>query len=286
MMGMLGANKVLALVHGSRIVNVSSRSASSVVSPSVKKYYPYIGNREIVGFGRNGNPQYLDDPRFPYPSIRFRENDDVFEALRKKELGDWKNLTIDEKKLLYRHSFRMTLAETMAPHPRWKLSVAWACFLMSAAMLYLSFVKSVVLNLPTMKYAQKDYKEALLYRRLYSRDGPIDGLVSSFDFENMRLTSGYFILEFSRGSIILAASHRPFATQAETKIKALLKTRFPKAVTIEVTDVSGGCGAMYQIFVKSQEFSGMSVLDQHRSVKETLKQEIKSMHGLTIVTEE
>ncbi|CDS39500.1 cytochrome c oxidase subunit IV [Echinococcus multilocularis] len=189
MMGMLGANKVLALVHGSRIANVSSRSASSVVSPSVKKYYPYIGNREIVGFGRNGNPQYLDDPRFPYPSIRFRENDDVvseFEALRKKELGDWKNLTIDEKKQLYRHSFRMTLAETMAPHPRWKLSVAWACFLMSAAMLYLSFVKSVVLNLPTMKYAQKDYKEALLYRRLYSRDGPIDGLVSSFDFENMR----------------------------------------------------------------------------------------------------
>ncbi|KAL5967542.1 Cytochrome c oxidase subunit 4 isoform 1 mitochondrial [Taenia solium] len=178
--------KVLALGHVSRIANLSSRSAASVISPLVEKYYPYIGNREIVGFGRNGNPQYLDDLHFPYPSIRFRENDDVFEALRKKELGDWKNLTIDEKKQLYRHSFRMTLAETVAPHPRWKLSIAWACFIMSAAMLYLSFLKSFVLNLPTMKYAQKDYKEALLYRRLYSRDGPIDGLVSSFDFENMR----------------------------------------------------------------------------------------------------
>lgn len=57
-------------------------------------------------------------------------------------MGDWKNLTIDEKKQLYRHSFRMTLAETVAPHPRWKLGVAWACFVMSAAMLYLSFLKS------------------------------------------------------------------------------------------------------------------------------------------------
>ena len=44
----------------------------------------------------------------------------------------------------------------------------------------------LVLDLPSMRYAEKDYKDALLYRRLYSRDGPIDGLVSSFDFENMR----------------------------------------------------------------------------------------------------
>ncbi|KAL5108175.1 BolA-like protein 3 [Taenia crassiceps] len=248
MMGLLGASKVLSLVHTSKIANAPSRSAASVVSPLVKKYYPYIGNREIVGFGRNGNPQYLDDLHFPYPSIRFRENDD-FEALRKKELGDWKDLTIDEKKQLYRHSFRMTLAETVAPHPRWKLGVAWACFVMSAAMLYLSFLKSCVLNLPTMKYTQKDYKEALLYRRLYSRDGPIDGL-------------------FSRGLLVATAFRRSLATQAETKIKSLLKARFPNAVAIDVTDVSGGCGAMYQIFVKSKEFSGMSVLAQHRSVKE------------------
>ncbi|VDM16342.1 unnamed protein product [Hydatigera taeniaeformis] len=264
---MLRGIKVLGLAHVLKIESVSSRSAASVVSPLVKKYYPYIGNREIVGFGRNGNPQYLDDPHFPYPSIRFRENDDIFEALRKKEQDDWKKLTIDEKKQLYRYSFRMTLAETMAPHPRWKLGVAWACFVMSVAMLYLSFLKAYILDLPSMKYAQRDYKEALLYRRLYSRDGPIDGL-------------------FLRGPLVLTASRRPLATQAETRLRALLRTRFPKAVAIEVTDVGGGCGAMYQIFVKSKEFSGMSILAQHRSVKEALNQEIKSMHGLTIVTEE
>lgn len=52
--------------------------------------------------------------------------------------------------------------------------------------LIILFIYLLVLNLPTMKYAKKEYKEALLYRRLYSRDGPIDGIVSSFDFTNMR----------------------------------------------------------------------------------------------------
>ncbi|VDD83538.1 unnamed protein product [Mesocestoides corti] len=262
---MIQSKSVLALSSLFRTSKVISRPASSVVSALEKKYYPYIGNREIVGYGRNGNPQYLDDPHFPYPSIRFRENDDAFEALRKKELGDWNNLTLDEKKDLYRHSFRMTIAETKAPHPRWKLSVAWACFLMSAAMLYLSFLNTFILDLPKMKYAEKDYKEALLYKRLYSRDGPIDGL-------------------FTRNPFVLATFRRLFATQAE--IKSKLESRFPKAEKIEVTDISGGCGAMYQIFVKSEDFAGMSVLAQHRSVNEALGPEIKSMHGLTILTEE
>lgn len=44
----------------------------------------------------------------------------------------------------------------------------------------------VVLDVPKMRYSEKDYKDALLYRRLYSRDGPIDGMVSAFDFENMK----------------------------------------------------------------------------------------------------
>ncbi len=43
-----------------------------------------------------------------------------------------------------------------------------------------------VLELPTMRFAEKEYKDALMYRRLYSRDGAIDGMVSAFDFENMK----------------------------------------------------------------------------------------------------
>ncbi|VDK69870.1 unnamed protein product [Dibothriocephalus latus] len=240
-----------------------------VVPPEIQKYHPHIGNREIVGYGRNGTPQYLDDPHFPYPSIRFRPQTD--------------ELSIEEMKNLYRHSFRMTLEETKAPHPRWKLAIAWATFLMSGAMLYFCFIKSVgtfldlglppnlplVLNLPKCSYAEKDYKDALLYRRLYSRDGPIDGL-------------------FSRASFVLSLARRGLATKAEANLISILKVRFPKSEKILVEDVSGkspafwvcyyiwlgGCGAMFQIFIKSKEFAGMSVLAQHRAVKEALKEEI------------
>lgn len=33
-----------------------------------------IGNREIVGYGLNGEPQYIDRVDFPMPSIRYKES--------------------------------------------------------------------------------------------------------------------------------------------------------------------------------------------------------------------
>lgn len=33
-----------------------------------------IGTREVVGFGCNGTAAYKDDAHFPFPSIRFQEN--------------------------------------------------------------------------------------------------------------------------------------------------------------------------------------------------------------------
>lgn len=32
-----------------------------------------IGNREIVGFGMNGQPNYIDRVDFPLPAIRYKE---------------------------------------------------------------------------------------------------------------------------------------------------------------------------------------------------------------------
>lgn len=49
-------------------------------------------------------------------------------------------------------------------------------------------------------------------------------------------------------------------------------------------DISGGCGAMYEIMVESSEFQGMSRVKQHQMVVDTLKQEIKDMHGVRIDT--
>ncbi len=56
------------------------------------------GNRDIVGYGWNGDPSYIDRPEFPFPAVRFRENTPDVLALREKEKGDWHKLTIADKK--------------------------------------------------------------------------------------------------------------------------------------------------------------------------------------------
>lgn len=56
------------------------------------------GNRDIVAYGWNGVPEYMDRPEFPCPPVRFGENSKEVLALREKEKGDWKSLSLDEKK--------------------------------------------------------------------------------------------------------------------------------------------------------------------------------------------
>ncbi|GLH11955.1 BolA-like protein 3 [Gryllus bimaculatus] len=73
-------------------------------------------------------------------------------------------------------------------------------------------------------------------------------------------------------------------TNGERKIKDILSKRFPSAKCVEVQDISGGCGAMFEIMVESNEFKGLSIVKQHRLINEALKEEIKEMHGLRIHT--
>ncbi|XP_057322512.1 bolA-like protein 3 isoform X1 [Microplitis mediator] len=72
--------------------------------------------------------------------------------------------------------------------------------------------------------------------------------------------------------------------QAEEKMTSILRSKFPKAHTIEVNDISGGCGAMFEVNVITSEFNGLSTVKQHRLINDTLKNEIKDMHGIRIST--
>uniref|UniRef100_A0A672RTF4 BolA family member 3 n=1 Tax=Sinocyclocheilus grahami TaxID=75366 RepID=A0A672RTF4_SINGR len=49
--------------------------------------------------------------------------------------------------------------------------------------------------------------------------------------------------------------------------------------------ISGGCGAMYEIHIESDEFRGKRTVQQHQLVNQALKDEIKAMHGLRIFTD-
>lgn len=79
-----------------------------------------IGTREVVGHGWNGQASYQDRVDFPMPAVRFREDTPEIKNLRQKEKGDWKKLSVEEKKALYRASFCQTFSEMKAGSGEWK----------------------------------------------------------------------------------------------------------------------------------------------------------------------
>ena len=44
-----------------------------------------------------------------------------------------------------------------------------------------------------------------------------------------------------------------FSTEGERKIYDILKLKFPLASEVQVQDISGGCGSMYEIYITSSE---------------------------------
>ncbi|KAM6943244.1 bolA-like protein 3 [Xenentodon cancila] len=75
------------------------------------------------------------------------------------------------------------------------------------------------------------------------------------------------------------------ATDGEVRIADVLKEKFPLASSVRVVDISGGCGAMYEIHIESSEFKGKRTVQQHQLVNQALKEEIQGMHGLRIFTD-
>ncbi|XP_040019372.1 bolA-like protein 3 [Gasterosteus aculeatus] len=74
-------------------------------------------------------------------------------------------------------------------------------------------------------------------------------------------------------------------TDGEARIAGVLKEKFPLATSLKVVDISGGCGAMYEIHIESNEFKGKRTIQQHQLVNQALKEEIQGMHGLRIFTD-
>ncbi|CAH1793671.1 unnamed protein product [Owenia fusiformis] len=73
-------------------------------------------------------------------------------------------------------------------------------------------------------------------------------------------------------------------SEGERVLTERLKEKFPGAKDVKVQDISGGCGAMYEIYLEANEFQGKRKVMQHRMVNEALATEIAQMHGLRITT--
>ncbi len=70
----------------------------------------------------------------------------------------------------------------------------------------------------------------------------------------------------------------------EEAIKQLLVRRFGASSVVDVEDISGGCGAMFDVRVLSDEFRGLRRVQQHRLVTAALGAKMSDMHGIRIST--
>lgn len=184
------ASKMLRVVSRS-FIKVPQRALATTavkhceqLTPAQKEEcYPKIGKRDIVGFGCNGLPSYLDLMAFPFPAIRFEEPSEEIMPLLEKEKGDWHNLTIDERKRLYRYSFRMTAAEMMAPRND-QLPVFTIVFLLFGYCMALVWFTKKYIYGPMPSTFTEEYRQAMLQRMLIEKNQPINGVTSKIFQEN------------------------------------------------------------------------------------------------------
>merc|ERR1711970_1694657 len=140
------------------------------------------GNCEVVGYGFNGNKNYVDRIDFQMPAIRFKENTPDIQALHEKAKGDWKKLSIEEKKAIYRASFAQTFSEMKAPTGEWKSILAVVFAVSSMAIWVYMGMKSFVYY-PMPDTFEPERQKAQLERMIALRANPIEGPASKWDYE-------------------------------------------------------------------------------------------------------
>ncbi|KAH8300936.1 hypothetical protein KR044_005187, partial [Drosophila immigrans] len=137
------------------------------------------GDREVVGYGFNGSPIYVDTAEFPFPAIRYGEPTAESCALREKETGDWKKLSLEDKRSLYRHSFCQTYAEFQYYSPVWKQAVGLGLWAIAAGILF-SILYAVRLERITPVTFEEERRQAQLRRMIHLEVQPITGLSSKW----------------------------------------------------------------------------------------------------------
>ncbi|XP_075230477.1 cytochrome c oxidase subunit 4 isoform 1, mitochondrial-like [Lycorma delicatula] len=166
---------------------------------SVRHTYPIgswekiIGDREIVGHGINGDPTYFDCVMTPCPAIRFQSNSPYIQALREKEKCDWRNLTIEEKKCLYRASFCQTYAEMTAPSGELKSIIGVVLILVSFAVWLFILIKTFVSNPYPPQIFDYECIRARVKRMIDAEIGHLNGISSKWDYENETWKKGFDI---------------------------------------------------------------------------------------------
>ncbi|XP_071528846.1 cytochrome c oxidase subunit 4 isoform 2, mitochondrial-like [Panulirus ornatus] len=115
------------------------------------------------------------------PAIRFKEDTLDIQALREKEKGDWKKLTLEEKKALYRASFCQTFAEINAPTGEWKSVLGISLIAVSLSLWIYMWMKVFVYS-PMPDSMKPERQEAQLKMMIDLRFNPIEGIGSQWGY--------------------------------------------------------------------------------------------------------
>lgn len=142
-----------------------------------------IGNREVVGPSISGQEEYYDRVDNPCPPIRYKPPSQEFDALREKEKGDWRSLSVADKKKLYRFNYCQTFKEMEAPHPETKRIFGNVMLLLSVPILLFTVMKKTVF--PPLPDSMSDQgKKQVVRWYIDARVDPLDGGISSkWDYE-------------------------------------------------------------------------------------------------------
>ncbi|KAF9434572.1 hypothetical protein BGZ76_007780 [Entomortierella beljakovae] len=96
-------------------------------------------------------------------------------------------------------------------------------------------------------------------------------------------TFRFLSTSFPRFNSLVSATPPASLNEGEKHLYSKLFEKF-QPTKLVVEDISGGCGSMYQVEVVSSAFKDLNMVKQHRLVNETLKEEIKGMHGIRLTT--
>jgi len=177
------AVSLVARHHARQLVRQAATQARTMSGLPLPMQKVLIGNREIVGYGANGEATYLESVMHPFPAIRFKEDVGEIQALREKEKGDWKRMTVEEKKTLYRASFCQTLTEIEAPDGEWKKILAGVLVGVSLGMWCFMFVGAFAYDELPSTITDEEKVKAQIDRMIALRVNPIEGLTSNYDYE-------------------------------------------------------------------------------------------------------
>jgi len=161
-------------------------------------YRARIGNREVVGPCVSVEEHYYDLVDLPCPPIRFKEPTPEINALREKEKGSWKALTIDEKKKLYRYSFCQTFSEMQAPTAHWRWILGNTMLLTSIPIVIFAIIKANFF--PPLPESMSDQgKKQLVRWYIDSRADSLDGgITSKWDYEKNQWKERPYLLMKSK----------------------------------------------------------------------------------------